>query len=73
VKAAEGVVFSARAYGEMAERIVAHLKERGKITVADVRDMFGTSRKYALPLMEHLDQQHITRRVGDERVLVRRE
>jgi selenocysteine-specific elongation factor len=31
--------------------------------------MFGTSRKYALALMEHLDAKRITRRVGDERVL----
>jgi hypothetical protein len=31
--------------------------------------MFDSSRKYILPLMEHLDQQQITRRNGDERVL----
>jgi selenocysteine-specific elongation factor len=37
--------------------------------VAQVRDMFGTSRKYALALMEHLDDRRVTRRVGDERVL----
>ncbi|MCS6843245.1 MAG: SelB C-terminal domain-containing protein [Caldilineales bacterium] len=33
--------------------------------------MFGTSRKYVLALLEHLDAQHITRRMGDERVLRR--
>jgi selenocysteine-specific elongation factor len=49
--------------------MVAHIKEHGKITVADGRDLFGNSRKYILPLLEYLDQQHITRRVGDERVL----
>jgi selenocysteine-specific elongation factor len=54
----------------MVRRIVAHLREHGRITIAQVRDMFGTSRKYALALTEHLDQKHITRRVGDERVLV---
>ena len=31
--------------------------------------MFDTSRKYILPILEYLDQQHITRRTGDERVL----
>ncbi|MEE9323948.1 MAG: SelB C-terminal domain-containing protein, partial [Dehalococcoidia bacterium] len=36
---------------------------------AQVRDILNTSRKYALALMEHLDQVKITRRVGDERVL----
>jgi selenocysteine-specific elongation factor len=70
VKVAEGIVFSPRAYQEMVRRIVAHLREHGRITIAQVRDMFGTSRKYALALTEHLDQKHITRRVGDERVLV---
>ena len=39
------------------------------MTVADVRDMFGGSRKYSLALMDYLDQQRITRRVGDARVL----
>ena len=69
VKASESVVFAASAYNEMADRISAHIKERGEITVADVRDMFGTSRKYALAIMDHLDHQRITRRVGDVRVL----
>ena len=48
---------------------MAHLHENGSITVADVRTMFNTSRKYSLPLLEYLDQQRVTRRVGDERVL----
>ena len=73
VRVGEGIVFAAEAYREMEGRVVEHLKEHGAITVANVRDLFGTTRKYALPLMEYLDQQHITRRTGDERVLVRRE
>ncbi len=69
VKVSESVVFSASAYREMVDRIRVDIQERGEITVADVRDMFGASRKYALPLMDHLDLQRITRRVGDVRVL----
>ncbi len=69
VKVSEDVVFAASVYEEMVQRIVQETKARGKITVAEVRDLFGTSRKYALALMEHLDQQRITRRIGDERVL----
>ena len=69
VKVSDSVVFAASAYQQMVDRTLAHLKAEGKITVAQVRDMFGTSRKYALALMEHLDQRHITRRIGDERVL----
>ena len=69
VRVADSIVFDASAYREMTERIVQHLKEQGQITVAEARTMFDTSRKYILPLLEHMDQQQITRRTGDERVL----
>ena len=69
VKVSESVVFASSAYDEMVGRISAHLSEHGEITVADVRDLLGTSRKYALALMDHLDHVRITRRVGDVRVL----
>jgi selenocysteine-specific elongation factor len=63
------VLFEAGTYRQMVDRIRAQLQANGRITVAEVRDLFSTSRKYALALMEHLDQQGVTRRVGDERVL----
>ena len=69
VKVNESVVFASSAYQEMSEKIIDHLKSQGSITVGEARTMFNTSRKYVLPLMEHLDRQQITRRVGDERVL----
>ncbi len=69
VKVNETVVFTTAAYEDMAGRIVEHLNANGSVTVADARTIFGTSRKYVLPLLEYLDQQRITRRVGDERVL----
>lgn len=69
VKVSDNVVFAALAYDEMVKKIVAHIKNKGKITLAETRDMFNTSRKYAQALLEHLDQEKITRRVGDERVL----
>ena len=71
VRVKDTVVFAASAYAEMTDRIVARLRDATTITVGDVRDMFGTSRKYALSLLEYLDEQRITRRVGDERVLMR--
>jgi selenocysteine-specific elongation factor len=71
VKVSDEVVFSASAYNEMVERVTSYLKANGTVTVAEVRDMFKTSRKYALALLEHLDQAKVTRRVGDERVLHR--
>jgi len=69
VKLNEEVVFLGETYGEMRDRVVAHLKDHGRITVAEMRDLFDTSRKYALALAGYLDEQRITRRVGDERVL----
>jgi selenocysteine-specific elongation factor len=69
VKVSESVVFSASAYDKMVERVLAHIKANGKITLAEVRDLFQTSRKYAQALIEYLDEKKITRRVGDERVM----
>ena len=69
VRVSETVVFATSAYDEMVEQIRAYVREHEQITVADVRDMFSTSRKYALSLLDYLDQQRITRRVGDARVL----
>ena len=49
----------------MVKRVTSHLKTNGRVTLAEVRDMFDTSRKYALALLEHLDRAKITRRVGE--------
>ena len=69
MKVSDSVVFSTSAYNGMVERATAHIKAEGKVTLAEVRDMFKTSRKYAQAFLEHLDEKKITRRVGDERVL----
>ncbi len=69
VQVSENVLFLADTYEEMVARVVKHIEDEGSITVAQVRDMFRASRKYALALMEHLDEQRITRRVADERML----
>ncbi len=69
VKVSEGVVFASTAYETMVNKVVEHIKAKGKITLAEVRDMLGTSRKYAQALLEYMDEKKITRRVGDERVL----
>jgi selenocysteine-specific elongation factor len=47
----------------------SHIEEHGPTTVAGIRDLLGTTRKYAVPLCEWLDQTGATRRRGDERVL----
>lgn len=69
VQVSSDVLFLRETYESMLATIRAHLAANRTITVAQVRDMFATSRKYALALMEHLDTIGITVRHGDERVL----
>lgn len=69
IHVAEDVVFERSAYEEMIHQIRQKLKDEGSIAVAEVRDNFNTSRKFALALMEHLDSIGITVREGDVRRL----
>ena len=68
IKTAGGVVFEVAAFSQMVSLILAHIKKNGKITVAETRDLLGSSRKYVLALLEHMDEMKLTKRVGDERV-----
>ncbi len=63
------VVFQKQDYDLMVSDIIDLLKSRGTITAAEVRDHFGTSRRYVLALLEHLDTRGITEREGDVRRL----
>jgi len=53
----------------MVGKVKDYIQSNGKITLAEVRDIFKTSRKYAQAFIEHMDSQKITRRIGDDRVL----
>jgi len=61
------VVFSAAAYAEMADKVLALLAREGEATVSRIRDELDTSRKYALALLEHMDSLGLTVRDGDVR------
>lgn len=63
------VIFLGDTYATMLSTIREQLRLRGTITVAEVRDLFNTSRKYALAILEHMDLIGITVRRGDKRVL----
>lgn len=54
---------------ELADMVRAHVRESGPFTIAELRDMTGSSRKYVVPLAEHLDRTGLTRRQGDLRTL----
>ena len=47
-----------------------YIAENGQITLAEFRDMLETSRKYAVTILEYFDEQKITRKVDDARVLM---
>lgn len=51
--------------------IHAYLEEHGQATAADLKDVMGTTRKYAVPILEHFDNTGFTRRVDDMRTLVK--
>jgi len=68
VKLDEGIIYLRSTFEEMKSRILVTIDERGEINVAIMRDLFGTTRKYAIPILEYLDEQRVTRRVGDIRV-----
>ena len=65
---AEQFWFSRTALEEAIARIQQHFSVEKELTLAQFRDSLGTTRKYAVPLMEYLDGKHITRRRGDVRM-----
>ncbi|HEV8310076.1 MAG TPA: selenocysteine-specific translation elongation factor [Methylomirabilota bacterium] len=69
VRIKEGLYFHAEALSEAEARVTAFLRERKEITPQDMKDLLGISRKYAIPLLEYLDAQRVTVRIGDKRVL----
>lgn len=69
VRVREGLYMHAEPLRAAEARVAAFLRERKEITPKDIKDLLGISRKYAIPLLEYLDAQRLTVRVGDKRVL----
>ncbi len=63
------IVYPADAYEEMKEKILKSAQDGNEITITSVRELFGTSRKYTLAMLEHMDSKGLTRRSGDSRFL----
>jgi selenocysteine-specific elongation factor len=70
IKISEDLVFHQSVLLDLRRKISALKATAPKIDVARFKDMTGVSRKYAIPLLEYLDREHVTRRVGDERVIL---
>jgi selenocysteine-specific elongation factor len=72
VRLGDGFAVGQEAYDEARRLLLEECEESGSITLARFRDLIGTGRKHAQLLLERLDADGITRRVGDERVLRRK-
>ncbi|TEB07074.1 Selenocysteine-specific elongation factor [Pelotomaculum schinkii] len=68
VKIAEELYFLKDVLASARQKVSQSLRDKGEITVAEVRDLLQTSRKFALPLLEYFDREKLTRRVGDKRL-----
>src|SRR6266513_1561277 len=71
VRVSADLVFHRQALAQLREQLAAYKKARGdRISVPAFKELTGITRKYAIPLLEYLDREHVTRRVGDERVIL---
>jgi selenocysteine-specific elongation factor len=70
IKISDDLVFHSEALQGLRRQLGAEKSKSPKMNVARFKDLTGVSRKYAIPLLEYLDRERVTRRVGDERVIL---
>ena len=71
IKVTDELIFHRAAVAQLREMLVKYRKERGnKLPIPVFKELTGITRKYAIPLLEYLDRERVTRRVGDERVIL---
>ncbi len=71
VKVTDDLIFHRSAVARLRESLANYKKESGeRLPIATFKEMTGVTRKYAIPLLEYLDRERVTRRVGDERVIL---
>ncbi len=70
IKVSDDLVFHSDALQNLRRQLGAEKSKSPKMDVARFKDLTGVSRKYAIPLLEYLDRERVTRRVGDERVIL---
>jgi len=71
VKVSADLIFHRTALAHLRELLAAHRRERGsRLPIPEFKRLTGITRKYAIPLLEYLDREQVTRRVGDERVIL---
>jgi selenocysteine-specific elongation factor len=69
-KVSDELVFHRSALEDLRKRVSAHKAKSATIDVATFKELTGVSRKYAIPLLEYLDRERVTKRVGDARQIL---
>jgi selenocysteine-specific elongation factor len=72
VKVGEDLYYPPDRLDDLMGRLAAAMEAAGQLTLAEARDLLGTSRRFAQALLEHMDSEGMTLRVGDARRLRRR-
>jgi selenocysteine-specific elongation factor len=70
IKVSDELVFHQSALAELRKSLAAQKNVSPRLDVARFKDLTGVSRKYAIPLLEYLDRERVTKRVGDARVIL---
>lgn len=70
VKVSEDLFFHRAAIEQLRNLLAEYKKKSDRLSVSAFKELTGISRKYAIPLLEYLDREKVTRRLGDERVIL---
>ncbi len=73
IKVKEDLYFHKKAIEELKRGLVDFIKEKGEITTPELKELTGVSRKYTIPLIEYFDKIQLTVRIGDKRILRKRQ
>ncbi len=72
VELPDGLLFERQYYQKAKGEVIGFLEKNGTITIQQVRDLLGFSRKYIIPLLNKLEEEGIIRRRGEERILIKK-
>lgn len=66
----DGITIHKENYKKIKNIVIEFIKEKGSINIGELKELINSSRKYLVPILEYLDNQKITKRVNDKRILV---
>ena len=70
IKISDDLVFHQAPLAELRRKLAAEKSRSPKLDVGRFKDLTGVSRKYAIPLLEYLDRERVTKRIGEDRIIL---